>query len=505
MVIGESIFLQKIERLFIPCLMKATTQPRSINKQSKSKTKRTNPIIKIKHLKMSSLFTSSVSRQNATALFRNKREYKYSDKEIKDLLNPSHFSTINLRPEYQRHIRWNPSAMNKFIDSVMNKRYIMPILTYRLQETDLGGRYTPNTPYKYEVMDGQHRLYTLNAFRTGELCKLPHVKKEFIVHWVLEQKDENEQLLPPVHIFYEKTEKIENWCKENGIFNPEYLTEAGRDLFDETVIKVTTIVSKLTMNERRIEFLSLQNGVPVRNSDLLKNEVGCRLMVAYNSNEYENKMINSFLTHCTKKADKYITQWMARCYLLFKSVGTSHPSETFLIGDKAIAKRINESHSSLNPSSDEFAEFDDTFSDFVEFLSNLDELTTFNPTQMFALFYCICEKKSKQQYDQEILLSHMQYFSKEGTPKHFQSLWESKGNEVERRRYFNTCLEQIRTMITVANIYDDRKTDKKLKKKVWNKCVDNKCEICLEEITEKTFEAGHIIARAKKGRTNGIR
>jgi 5-methylcytosine-specific restriction endonuclease McrA len=445
---------------------------------------------------MSSLFTSSVPRPNAVSSF-SEREYKYSDKEIKDLLNSNYFDTINLRPEYQRHIRWSPVAMNKFIDSVMQKRYIMPILMYRLQETDLVGRYDANTVFKYEVMDGQHRLYTLNAFKTAKKCTLPHVKNEFIVHWVLEQKDEDGQALQPLHIFYEKTNEVEEWCEDNGI-KPEYLTAAGRDVFDETVIKVTTIVSKLTMNERRAEFLSLQNGIPVRNSDLLKNEVGCKLMAAYNKYGYENLMMNSFLKHCTKKAEKYITHWMARCYILFKSVDTGrHPSEAFIISDKTITKRIKESHSSINPSNEEFAEFDDAFNDFVEFLSPFDDSTKFNPTQMFALFYCLCKNK----YNHEIVRSHMQYFSKEGTPKHFKQLWESNGNEEERIRYFNICVEQICNMTALASSYDERQVNKTLKRRVWNKCIDSKCLICKETITEKTFEAGHIIARTKGGQT----
>ena len=440
-----------------------------------------------------SLFTSSVANLNAVAPAT--RDYKHSDKEIRDLLSPEYFKTINLRPEYQRHIRWRPDAMNKFIDSVMKKRYIMPVLMYRLQPSDLTGKYTADTVYKYEVMDGQHRLYTLNAFKSAELQTLPYITKKFIVHWVLEQKDENGRTLPPMHIFYKKTADVETWCSENNII-PEYLTTAGQDLFDETVIKMTTIVSKLSMNERRSEFLSLQNGVPVRGSDLLKNEIGCKLMVAFNQYDYEKMMDESFFKHCTKKAPKFNVNWMARCYLLFKSVGEEHPSETFLINDKTISTRIKTSHSSLNPSDDEIAEFNDAFLDFVEFLSKLTDSITFNPTQMFALFYCLCENK----YNHEIVHSYMPYFSKDGQAKYFKNLWESEDFE-PRRRYFDACVEQIRDMKTTANPYDDRPVTKSLRKKVWEKCLDSKCTICQDTIMEDDFEAGHIIARAKGGPT----
>jgi len=439
-----------------------------------------------------SLFTSSVPRP-AIVSSSNEREYKHSDKEIKDLINPSNFNTLNLRPEYQRHIRWRPDAMNKFIDSVMKKRYIMPILMYRLHPSDLTGKYKENTPYKYEVMDGQHRLYTLNAFRSAERQSLPSVTKEFIVHWVLEQKDENGKKMI-VHIFYKKTPDVEDWCNENDIINPEYLTDEGRDLFDETVIKVTTIVSRLSMNERRAEFLSLQNGIPVRGSDLLKNEVGCKLMVAYNNYDYEEMMTDIFLKRCTKKADKYTVNWMARCYLIFKSV--DNPSEAFLIGDKVISSRIKSSHSSLHPSDDEFADFHDAFLDFKEFLSNLDASITFNPTQIFALFYGLCENRNNH----EIIHSYMPYFSKDGQQRYFKRLWESDPEE-SRRGYFDACLEQIRDMTTMASPYDDRQVTKSLRKRVWEKCENGKCLICQESIDKDNFEAGHIVARAKGGQT----
>ena len=438
------------------------------------------------------LFTSS----NANAVLSYKeREYKHSDKEIRDLLSPEYFQTINLRPEYQRHIRWKPAAMNKFIDSVMKKRYIMPVLMYRLHATDLTGKYTEYTLYKYETMDGQHRLYVLYAFKSAKLQTLPHIPKKFIVHWVLEQKDENGRALQPTHIFYKKTDDVEEWCAENGI-TPEYLTEAGRDLFDETIIKLTIIVSKLTMNERRAEFLSLQNGVPVRGSDLLKNEVGCKLMVAFNQYDYENIMDESFLKRCTKKAAKFNVNWMARCYLLFKSINSEHPSETFLISDKTIAARIKTSHSSLNPSDDEFAEFHDAFLDFVEFLSKLEATIVFNPTQLFALFFCLCENR----YNHDVVHSYMTYFSKDGQAKYFKGLWESDLDE-PRRQYFNSCIEQIRDMNTVADPYDERPVTKSLRKRVWAKCVDGKCDICQEDITDTDFEAGHIKARARGGQT----
>jgi 5-methylcytosine-specific restriction endonuclease McrA len=247
------------------------------------------------------------------------------------------------------------------------------------------------------------------------------------------------------------------------------------------------------MNERRAEFLSLQNGKPVRGSDLLKNEVRCRLMAKLNQHGYE-EMMRQFFDHCSKKAPKFWANWVAKMYLMME---TDKPEDVFVIGDSKIAKRIKESHSSLNPSDDEFAEFHYKFLDFVEFLSELEESIVLNPTQMFVLFYYIAH----HEYTREVLHSHMRNFSKEGQVRKFKNLWEKDDCE-PRREYFNSCLEQLSRMTEPAKPYDYRQPGKSLKKKVWKKCVNGICEICRQtEITKDSFECGHIQSRALGGQT----
>ena len=330
----------------------------------------------------------------------------------------------------------------------------MPILMYRLGPSDLTGKYTPDTIFENEVMDGQHRLYTLNAFKSAKLQELPYTRKPFIVHWLLEDKDENGRT-KKIHIFYEKTNDVEDWCKEIKII-PEYLTKEGKNQFNNTVIKLTTIVSNLTMKARRAEFLSLQNGKLVRGTDLLKN-VDTKLMVEYNHYDY-GELMDIFLKHCTKKAEQYKANWVVRCILLFKCYtdGNNLPSETFLTNDKTIESRINNDHSSLNPSDEELDEFRDKFLAFIAFLESLSDLVVFNPTQIFALFYRSCFPECN--YD--VLRSHMNSFSKEGQSK--KHLWESPKIELEpRREYFNECLDQICNMKTIAEPYDERPITKK--------------------------------------------
>jgi hypothetical protein len=380
----------------------------------------------------------------------------------------------------------------------MKKRYIMPILMYELHPEDKIGKYNPDTIYENEVMDGQHRLYTLNSFKSAAKQKLPSVSKPFIVHWILEVEDE-EGHKHNKYIFYERTGDVDSWCKENKIC-PDYLSPEGKKVFNKTVIKITSILSKMAMDERRAEFLSLQNGIPVRGSDLIKNEVGCKLMVEFNIHNYEEKMMNILFIHCSKKAEKFWTSWAAKFYQLYK---TKDPSLTFVRGDKEIEKLIKNRDDSLDPSND-FKDFDDKFLDFIKFLKelneNVGENVVMNPTQIFALFYHMCHDP----YNREILYSHMSNFSKEGQVRKFKNLWE-KDDKKQRKEYFNDCLSRLRGMTEKAKPYDDRKITQKLRNDVWKEYFDDdtegKCTICDKNITKNDFECGHIQSRALGGET----
>ena len=81
-------------------------------------------------------------------------------------------------------------------------------------------------------------------------------------------------------------------------------------------------------------------------------------------------------------------------------------------------------------------------------------------------------------------------------------MWESKGKRTPRREYFNYCLNQINSITERALPPDEKPVSKALKNRVWAKCVDNQCAICKGPITKKDFEAGHIDARSRRGKTD---
>jgi hypothetical protein len=65
---------------------------------------------------------------------------------------------INLRPEYQRRLRWTNAQKSKLIESLLLNIPVPPVFFY---EADAA---------RYEVMDGQQRLNTIRDFFAGDFA-----------------------------------------------------------------------------------------------------------------------------------------------------------------------------------------------------------------------------------------------------------------------------------------------------------------------------------------------
>lgn len=422
-------------------------------------------------------------------------------KAICDLLNDAYFSKIVLRTIYQRNIRWNPVAMNDFVATVMDNGLVPGIIMYRLHNDEKIGK---NEGKSYEMVDGQHRVFTLKAFVESTYQILPHISKPFIVFWQYKNTIED-GTFEYLNVFYRETADVLEWCRENKV-KPLFLSDEEKEHFDHFIINVTIINEKISLEQRREMFMSLQKGIPVRNSDFLKNKTDNKLIAFLSENNYEEMMNHSFLEHCYKKASNYWIHWVCRCFFLFKrfngyfeksELNIWSVSEIFLMEDKKFKKLIDINSPELNPRNiDIIHEFDDTFRTFIEFLKKSE--SKLNPTQIFAMFYILCDSSK----DLDIISTHIPYISREGYLKENRTMWESKDKREPRRLYFDKCLEQFNSITERALPFDDRQISKTLKKIVWKKCLDNKCEICEDEISEDQFEAGHIVARAIGGQIN---
>lgn len=73
--------------------------------------------------------------------------------QIKDLVTKG--DVLNIRPEYQRRLRWNTVQKSRLIESLLLNIPIPPIFLYENDEA------------RYEVMDGQQRLNAIKEFFEG--------------------------------------------------------------------------------------------------------------------------------------------------------------------------------------------------------------------------------------------------------------------------------------------------------------------------------------------------
>jgi len=74
--------------------------------------------------------------------------------QIRDIVEKK--ETLNLRPEYQRRLRWKNSQKSKLIESLLLNVPVPPVFFY---EKDAA---------RYEVMDGQQRLNSIRDFFAGD-------------------------------------------------------------------------------------------------------------------------------------------------------------------------------------------------------------------------------------------------------------------------------------------------------------------------------------------------
>jgi hypothetical protein len=76
--------------------------------------------------------------------------------QIRDLIEKG--EVLNLRPEYQRRLRWTTAQKSKLIESLLLNIPVPPVFLYE------------NDAARYEVMDGQQRLNAVKEFMAGDFA-----------------------------------------------------------------------------------------------------------------------------------------------------------------------------------------------------------------------------------------------------------------------------------------------------------------------------------------------
>jgi|694.fasta_scaffold37810_4 hypothetical protein len=430
---------------------------------------------------------------------------EYMTRKISDILTM--YKNIVFDALYQRELCWPIETINGLISTVMEKGILPSLVLYKYQETD--PEYSEEVE-KFEAVDGQHRLWSLNAFVKSEYVKLPNKSKEIIPYWPFVDPETKEQQV----VFYQKTADTEKWCleKENVEKKVSYLTSKEKKDFNSYNLLSIEIIGSLTYEQRREIFDRLQNGEKNRGSDLLKNKTECVAVDFINKNDYKKKMSDIFFPHCSKQAKKYWLNWAVRCEMIWKEnkivmdcedeeVKALHLGMAYTIGDNDIKKLILKKDKKLHAEPSELSEFKEVFTKFTEFLEKKAVSIKFNPTQMFAMFAHFCSNDVCE----ENLSTWLKPFAKEGSAKEKKSMWENTSSVELRRVYFTNCLNDLKKKSQEPFTEQTRKQmSKALKKKVWKRDFGDNLEgvcICDNVITKDTGECGHIQSHATGGTT----
>lgn len=414
------------------------------------------------------------------------------NKTIKNLLTTLG-EEVELRPVYQRDINWNAEEMGELIRSVMCACFIPSILLYTLHEGDERAKES----YEVEVVDGQHRFFTLYHYFHSKPVELPD-KKPFLIS--LTYKNEDKSI---VHIFYKETADTVAWASESGK-KVVYMTEAEKKVFNTFDLNVRTIRSPLTLDQRRNLFITLQKGKPVRGSDLYKNKTEVPLVrFISETKRWEEPMKNAML-RCKLKAKKYWLAWAIRLFLI---QGASNPEDrvkAFMTSDGRINEMIKKGCVELNTTPESEAAFDAAASRFFAFSNGLSPGTKITPTQFFVCFTHLLDSDEGRE---DIITSHMREWSTHGMSESQRKMWENRGFSLEERQdWFERSLDELESITTPAPKAGPRKNiPKDIRDAVWERefgaLGDGECAACQRVITADNWECAHITAHARGGKT----
>ena len=413
-------------------------------------------------------------------------------KTIKHLLSTLG-ERIELHPVYQRDIKWSAENMGDLINSVMCSGFIPGILLYELQAGDERAKET----YRHEVVDGQHRFFTLLHFFHSRPVVLPG-KKPFLI--TLPYKEAGHV----THVFYKKTADTDAWVVENSEKRVAYMTEEEQDHFSGFLLDIREIRDPLTLDQRRKTFLSLQKGVPVRGSDFYKNMTDVPL-VKFISEErrWETQVKQLMLAHLAMNPQQYWLHWVIRLFFIQQAEGSDARVAAFMTKDSAISQMIKKGNAALDSSPENMAAFGVAADRFFAFLGGLPAGVKLTPTQFYASFAHLLDSGAERE---DVISSHMRQWSTEGMNVKQRKMWENRGFEDEERQdAFERAIDEIeRISVPAPEVEPRKKIPKKLREKVWANAFGEEeigdCVCCARVIDVEHWECAHILAHKCGGK-----
>jgi hypothetical protein len=154
-----------------------------------------------------------------------------------------------------------------------------------------------------------------------------------------------------IHLFFQETPKNKEFISRLPMSKEDeygFFTEEEKRHFRNYKLRITTFTVPMCVQDRMNIFNKIQFGVPIKNSDMLRNHHECKTISFLIDNDCEQQMLDVFFPHCTKDAEQYRIHWLVRLYLLFVCYknGTTNQeifTECFVIRDNDISQRIIDS------------------------------------------------------------------------------------------------------------------------------------------------------------------
>jgi len=311
-------------------------------------------------------------------------KYDFSSYEIKYIYETylKNKDELDLNPSYQREFTWSNDKQDLFIDSIINNYIIPPIILIKLNN---------KKGYRYECMDGQHRLTVLKHFIEGKPINKdsPHY-----IRYIAKDNDNDKDK----DVYYSQTEQVDKLTK-----NHRYMTENELCAFNDKkliVIKISNFDKNMDDVFDKIKnemFLRLQKGERVSSTDIIRNHDNpvINTLREYNLLKYKTyethdtfKKINNILDVKTKKNATKLTNYIyfiLRSLIILKEnkldVGTISDN---ILRDELLNKKVSDK---FNFEKDKCIECIDKFKKFIIRIYKMKEQ---NNLPKFNEFFLLC-------------------------------------------------------------------------------------------------------------------
>ena len=349
-------------------------------------------------------------------------KYDFASYEIKYIYDTylKNDGEVDLSPSYQREFSWTNDKQDLFIDSVVNNYIIPPIILIKLNK---------KSKYRYECMDGQHRLTVLKHYIEGA----PINKNS--PHYIKYLRKENDK---QIDVFYKETDSLEKYPK-----NKRYMTDNELNSFNDKkliVIKISNFDKKMDDVFDKIKnemFLRLQKGERVSGTDILRNYDSplINTLREYNLLKYNTftthdtfKRIENILELKTKKTNMILSSYIffvIRCILIIKNntldVGLLNES---ILRDEILGKKQSQR---FNIEKNYVIESLDKLKKFIKRVYKMkeqEELPKFNEYFLLILLKIYLNEKDKLNEKLESYEDYKEY----NNEKYYQKLFNKNTN-----------------------------------------------------------------------------